>query len=107
MSDLAALTNEELLAELKKRLVPTGAALAEQFSVMYDDQQALFFEELSKLFESWENTGYSQQLSIAGHMVKCECITAAGRRWVHELAEALKYQEDRAAKLAEHEGGTG
>ena len=104
MIDWSDVDNEQLVQELHKRLTPeaepdptTGQLLARQFASMYDEGQADFFEEVARIFDGWDSNGYMQQLSIAGHMVKCECVTEVGRRWVHDMSEALRSREGKEA----------
>jgi hypothetical protein len=58
---------------------------------MSDDGQAQFFEHVARIMEGWPKPGalWWQISSIAGHMKTCECVTAAGRGWVTQLAEYL------------------
>jgi len=94
---LTEFTNEQLLSVLSERLAgdaynpdkEAGKELARQFAKLYDEQQADFFEEVARIFDTWGFNGPGQTYAIARHMNTCACVTALGRGWVRELAEHL------------------
>lgn len=106
MKRLGDLTNDELMAELQRRLAgdepdpnrDAGKLLARQWVRLYDEQQADFFEEAGRImFDTWDfGVGNGQLYAIARHMARCKCITPErGHRLLEDLLDALQ-----RAKLA-------
>ena len=70
-------------------------AVAAAYCGMMDDEQAQFFEEVGKVFESWGINGDSQAYYIGRHMNNCSCITYVGRDVLRAICKAMELPPER------------
>lgn len=71
-------------------LTLTPAELAEAFSEMNDEEQAQFFIEVGRVFESWGVAARMMQASkIGAHLKTCACSTWEARETVRAIAAEL------------------
>lgn len=71
-------------------LTLTAAELAEAFSDMNDEDQAQFFIEVGRIFESWGTANRIMQCSkIGAHLRECSCSTWEAREIARTIAAEL------------------
>lgn len=64
--------------------------LAKAFCDMNDEDQAQFFEEVSKCAQAWHKGSCMQWFMVGRHMRDCDCITWEGQNVVTEIYQAMQ-----------------
>jgi len=77
--------------------------LAQIYASMSDEDQAAFFEEVSKL--PWMQ---EQAWHIGRHLRTCTCISERGRDCLREVLSSMEYDPERARQAVQlREGASG